>query len=47
MKTWDVLDRKTGEVLWSPRLYDWESMDGWIETDEVAYCRETGEVVYL
>lgn len=42
MKTWDVLDRETGAWRWTwvrstrPRL----------ALDEVAYCRETGEVVY-
>lgn len=47
MKTWDLLDRQTGEVL----LRGWSSVaapeePGVLERWEVAYCRETGEVVY-
>lgn len=43
--TWDVLDRETGEVL----IRIWRPLGAapGVYPDEVAYCRETGEVVYL
>lgn len=46
MKTWDVLDRETGRLV---RRLPLVLNDGWTPVtlaDEVAYCRETGEVVY-
>ena len=47
-KTWDVLDRETGDVI-SPGLSagpsEWPSGAA-LRSYEVAYCRETGEVVY-
>lgn len=55
-KTWDVLNRETGEVLLNGDLHgdnpnDWHWHNGfgagYVGSHEVAYCRETGEVVYL
>ena len=54
VKTWDLLDREDGYVYGRLRG---ESPDSWtwketatradaLAEDEVAYCRETGEVVY-
>lgn len=45
LKTWDVLDRQTGEVLLSDIYTDRDTLSV-LERWEVAYCRETGEVVY-
>lgn len=45
MRTWDVLDRQTGML----RVGGWGTDDPiarGLYADEVAYCRETGEVVY-
>lgn len=45
MKTWDLLDRETGMV----RVVGWASVDPVVQglyVNEVAWCRETGEVVY-
>ena len=42
MTTWDVLDRETGK--WRATFIRWRCPR--IALDEVAYCRETGEVVY-
>ena len=45
MKTWDVLDRETGRV--TDTLADSGIDDAlWLSDTEVAWCRETGEVVY-
>jgi len=48
VKTWDVLDRETGEVaLEELRFWEFEEDPrDWMNDDEVAWCRETGEVVY-
>lgn len=56
MKTWDVLDRKTGAVL-EVAIYDLEAGTVFVGQsgnvysalwpDQVAYCRETGTVAYL
>lgn len=56
VKTWDLLDRVTGDVLIAGDLRgngpdDWRWANGYrasnVGTHEVAWCRETGEVVYL
>ena len=41
--TWDVLNRQTGRVVLGGVP---SNFVGEISNDEVAYCRETGEVVY-
>lgn len=56
MKSWDVLDRRTGAVL-DVAIYDLEpgrtfvGQSGNIYSalwpDQVAWCRETGAVAYL
>ena len=47
VKTWDLLDRETGRAFWSGSLP--EGVEEWRVANPdapVAYCRETGEVVY-
>lgn len=48
MKTWDVLNRETGVVGEVGILLgrDEETVHHCLFRTEVAYCRETGEVVY-
>lgn len=56
VKTWDVLNRRTGYVIETgfvgkkPRKGKWKDRFGTdadpLMEHEVAYCRETGEVVY-
>ena len=54
MKTWDVLDREDGYVYGTrlvghPDDWFWEGTSTAadpLSDREVAYCRETGEVVY-
>ena len=45
MKTWDVLDRETGCFEFSTNTAVL-GPQRWLATHEVAWCRETGEVVY-
>jgi len=47
MKTWDVLDRYTGRKLnFAVVARDEQDAHDALLDDEVAWCRETGEVVY-
>ena len=48
VKTWDVLSRETGRLLLAGAFPDFPADDVLtaLNPRAVAYCRETGEVVY-